>query len=377
MPPLNHSLLGASSSARWLACTPSARLTEEMEENKSVFAEEGTAAHELCEWKVRKALKKRAGKRPVSDYWTDEMEECADSYREFIMDIVADIRKQCEDPLTLVEQHVDYSDYVPGGYGTCDFLAASDHILHVVDFKYGKGVPVPADHNPQMMLYALGSYLAFSCLYDFKTVRMTIYQPRLFNVSTFEMKTSELLDWAEHTVKPRAESAFKGEGDFIPGEHCRFCKAKDTCRARTEEFLKLAQMEFKPAPLLTDAEIAEVMGQATELSKWASDLVAYAQAEAIEHGKHYDGYKLVEGRSNRKFTSEEDVIKASSDAGYTDIYEKKLISLTGFEKLMGKKEFEEILGRYVIKPKGKLTLVPVSDKRPEVTVNQAEQDFKE
>lgn len=377
MPPINHSLLGASSAMRWMTCTPSSRLTEEIEEDASTFAEEGTAAHELCEWKVRKALKKRAGKRPASDYWTDEMEECSDTYRDFVMELVQEMRKECSDPLILIEQHVDYSAYAPSGYGTCDFLIAADKVLHIVDFKYGKGIPVSADYNPQMMLYALGSYLAFSCLYDIEMVRMTIYQPRLYNVSTFEMKIEDLLNWAEQDVKPRAELAFKGEGDFIPGEHCRFCKAKNTCRARAEAFLKLAQMEFQPPPLLTDAEIAEVMGQAAELSKWAADLMAYAQAEAIEHGKHYDGYKLVEGRSIRKFTSEDDVIKASTDAGYTDIYEKKLISLTGFEKMMGKKEFQNILGKFVTKPKGKLTLVPVSDKRPEVVVNQAEQDFKE
>lgn len=377
MPPINHSLLGASSASRWMNCTPSARLTEELEEDASTFAEEGTAAHELCEWKVRKALKMRAGKRPTSDYWTDEMEECSDSYRDFITELVNGVRENCADPLILIEQHVDYSAYVPGGYGTCDFLLVSNKELHIVDFKYGRGVSVSAEYNPQMMLYALGGYLAFSCLYDIETVKMTIYQPRLYNVSTFEMEIGDLLNWAEQEVKPRAELAFKGEGEFISGEHCRFCKAKDTCRARAEGFLKLAQMEFKPAPLLTDEEIAEVMGQAAELSKWASDLVAYAQAEAIEHGKHYEGYKLVEGRSLRKFTSEKDVIKASIDAGYTDIYEKKLISLTGFEKMMGKKNFQEILGSYVTKPSGKLTLVPVSDKRPEVTVNQAEQDFNE
>lgn len=374
MPPGKHSILGASAAKRWMECTPSAQLTAGMEEETSEFAAEGTAAHDLCEWKVRKALKLQAGKRPTSDYWTDEMEEHSDSYRDFIMDLVGQAKQTCKDPVTLVEQHLDFSCYVPEGFGTGDFLLVADGTLHVVDFKYGRGVAVYADNNSQMMLYALGALSLFDCLYDIKTITMTIYQPRLSNVSTWSIPTEELYRWAEEELKPKAKLAAKGEGDFVAGSWCRFCKARNTCRARAESFLELARMEFQPPALLSDEEIAEVIAKADELSRWASEVMAYAQVEAIEHGKQWAGYKVVEGRANRKFSDEEAVEQAAKEAGYTDIYNKSLITLTAFEKLMGKDTFTEVLGKYVTKPAGKLTLVPVSDKRPEVTINDEFQE---
>ena len=377
MPPEVHSVLGASAADRWMNCTPSAQLTAGMEDETTTFAAEGTAAHALCEWKVRKALKMRAGRRPTSDYWTDEMEEYTDDYRDYIMDLVGQAKQHCKDPVTLIEQHLDFSCYVPDGFGTGDFLLVADKELNVVDFKYGRGVAVYADHNPQMMLYALGALNLFDCLYDIEQVTMTIFQPRLSSISTWTISTEELYQWAEEVLKPKAELAAKGEGDFVSGSWCRFCKARNTCRARAESFLELARMEFQPPALLSDEEVAEVMEKADELSKWASDVMAYAQAEAIENGKHWNGYKLVEGRSVRKFSDEAKVEAAAKEAGYTDIYNKSLITLTAFEKLMGKEAFAEILGQYVTKPAGKLTLVPVSDKRPEVTVNTVNDEFME
>ena len=377
MPPEVHSVLGASAADRWMNCTPSAQLTAGMEDETTTFAAEGTAAHALCEWKVRKALKMRAGRRPTSDYWTDEMEEFTDDYRDYIMDLVGQAKQHCKDPVTLIEQHLDFSCYVPDGFGTGDFLLVADKELNVVDFKYGRGVAVYADHNPQMMLYALGALNLFDCLYDIEQVTMTIFQPRLSSISTWTISTDELYQWAEEVLKPKAELAAKGEGDFVSGSWCRFCKARNTCRARAESFLELARMEFQPPALLSDEEVAEVMEKADELSKWASDVMAYAQAEAIENGKHWNGYKLVEGRSVRKFSDEAKVEAAAKEAGYTDIYNKSLITLTAFEKLMGKETFAEILGQYVTKPAGKLTLVPVSDKRPEVTVNTVNDEFME
>lgn len=377
MPPEVHSVLGASAADRWMNCTPSAQLTAGMEDETTTFAAEGTAAHALCEWKVRKALKMRAGRRPTSDYWTDEMEEFTDDYRDYIMDLVGQAKTHCKDPVTLIEQHLDFSCYVPDGFGTGDFLLVADKELNVVDFKYGRGVAVYADHNPQMMLYALGALNLFDCLYDIEQVTMTIFQPRLSSISTWTISTAELYQWAEEVLKPKAELAAKGEGDFVSGSWCRFCKARNTCRARAESFLELARMEFQPPALLSDEEVAEVMEKADELSKWASDVMAYAQAEAIENGKHWKGYKLVEGRSVRKFSDEAKVEAAAKKAGYTDIYNKSLITLTAFEKLMGKEAFAEILGQYVTKPAGKLTLVPVSDKRPEVTVNTVNDEFME
>lgn len=377
MPPEVHSALGASAADRWMNCTPSAQLTAGMEDEATTFAAEGTAAHALCEWKVRKALKMRAGRRPTSDYWTDEMEEFTDDYRDFIMDLVGQAKLTCKDPVTLIEQHLDFSCYVPDGFGTGDFLLVADRELNVVDFKYGRGVAVYADHNPQMMLYALGALNLFDCLYDIEQVTMTIFQPRLSSISTWTISAEELYKWAEEVLKPKAELAAKGEGEFISGSWCRFCKARNTCRARAESFLELAKMEFQPPALLSDEEVAEVMEKAAELSKWVSDVMAYAQAEAIENGKHWNGYKLVEGRSTRRFIDEKKVEEAAKGAGYTDIYNKSLITLTAFEKLMGKDTFKEVLGSYVTKPAGKLTLVPVSDKRPEVTVNTVNDEFQE
>ena len=377
MPPEVHSVLGASAADRWMNCTPSAQLTAGMEDETTSFAAEGTAAHALCEWKVRKALKMRAGRRPTSDYWTDEMEEFTDDYRDYIMDLVGQAKQHCKDPVTLIEQHLDFSCYVPDGFGTGDFLLVADKELNVVDFKYGRGIAVYADHNPQMMLYALGALNLFDCLYDIEQVTMTIFQPRLSSISTWSISTEELYKWAEEVLKPKAELAAAGKGEFVAGSWCRFCKARNTCRARAESFLELAKMEFQPPALLSDEEVAEVMAKADELNRWASDVMAYAQAEAIDNGKHWEGYKLVEGRSVRKFTDEGKVEAAAKEAGYTDIYNKSLITLTAFEKLMGKDTFAEVLGKYVTKPAGKLTLVPVSDKRPEVSVNTVNEEFQE
>lgn len=377
MAPRAHSILGASAADRWMNCPPSAQLTAEMEDNETTFAAEGTAAHALAEWKVRKALKQRAGRRPTSDYWTDEMEECTDNYRDYITDLVGAAQQHCSDPIALVEQHLDFSCYVPDGFGTGDFLLIADGELNIVDLKYGRGVAVYAERNPQMMLYALGALLQYDCLYDIEKVTMTIYQPRLSNVSVWEISAKELYDWAEKEVKPKAELAAAGKGEFSPGPWCRFCKARTQWRARAESLLELTRLEFQPPALLTDEEIAEVMQKAGELSKWASDVMAFASAEAIEKGKHWKGYKLVEGRSTRKFNVDDDTVaEAAKAAGYHDIYNKSLITLTAFEKLMGKEDFKKVLGGFVTKPAGKLTLVPESDKRPEVTVTDVN-DFDE
>ena len=373
-----HALLSASSSKRWLNCTPSARLEEQFAEEtgNSVYAEEGTAAHALAEHKLKKALKRRS-KRPVSDYQCDEMEECTDGYVSYAMEQVELARQECKDPVVLIEQRLDYSAYVPEGFGTGDLLIVADRVLTVVDLKYGKGVAVDAEWNPQMMLYGLGALELFGAIYDIDTVRMTIYQPRLESVSTWEISVPELMEWVETELKPKAQLAINGKGEFKSGSWCRFCKAKDTCRARAEEYLRLAQMEFKAPALLTDDEIAEVLKVADELARWSADVYAYAQDEAVTRGKKWDGFKLVEGRTCRKYTDEEEAAEAAVAAGYTDIYKKSLIGITEMEKLMGKKRFAEILGKLVYKPQGKITLVPESDKRQEVMAATAEADFKE
>lgn len=372
-----HALLSASSSKRWLNCTPSARLEEQFgREDAGPYAEEGTAAHALAEHKVKKCLRRRS-KRPVSDYQCDEMEECTDGYASYVMEQVELAKQDCKDPIVLIEQRLDYSAYVPEGFGTGDLLIVADKTLTVIDLKYGKGVAVDAEWNPQMMLYGLGALGLFDAIYDIDTVRMTIYQPRLESVSTWEISVSALMEWVETELRPKAQLAIHGEGEFHCGSWCRFCKAKNTCRARAEEYLRLVQMEFKPPALLSDEEIAEVLKVADELARWSADVYAFATDEAITHGKKWTGFKLVEGRSNRKYTDEEEVAEAAKAAGYTDIYKKSLVGITEMEKLMGKKKFAEVLGKLVYKPQGKITLVTESDKRQEIQTATAEADFKE
>lgn len=371
-----HAVLSASGSHRWLNCTPSARLELEFENTTSEAAREGTAAHALCEHKLKKFLKKRS-KRPVSDYNSDEMEECTDAYAEFVMEQYEAAKKSCKDPVILIEQKLDFSCYVPEGFGTGDCIIISDDKLHIIDFKYGQGILVEAEHNPQMMLYALGALEIYDTLYDIKEVSMTIFQPRRENVSTWTITIEELKDWAEEELKPKAQMAYDGDGEYLPGEWCTFCKAAVKCRARAEEKMKLARMEFKMPPLLTDAEIEEVLTVLPDLTKWANEITAYATEAAIQHGKEWNGFKVVEGRSNRKYRDEVLVAEAAKEHGYTDIYRQSLIPMTEMQKLMGKSTFEEILGDLIYKPPGKPTLVPNSDKRPAMNVTNAENEFNE
>lgn len=376
MPPSKHALLSASSSHRWLNCNPSARLEQEFADQETEAAAEGTAAHALAEHKLRKALKMRT-KKPISKYDSDEMDAYTDGYVEFVLEQMAEAKKDCKDPLILVEQKLDFSCFVPDGFGTGDCIIIADKTLHIIDLKYGQGILVEAEGNPQMMLYALGALRLFDSLYDIETVSMTIYQPRRENVSTWSILVEALMEWTENTLKPKAELAFKGEGEFQPGSWCTFCKAAVKCRARAEAKLQLAQYEFAMPPLLTDEEIEDILVRLDDLTKWANEIQAYAQSAAINHGKSWRGFKLVESRTNRKYTDEEAVAQAAKNAGYHDIYKHSLITITEMERLMGKKTFAEVLGALVVKPQGKPTLVPASDKRPAITSSGAKQDFTE
>jgi len=376
MPESKHALLSASSSHRWLNCNPSARLELEFVDSESEAASEGTAAHALCEHKLRKALKMRS-KKPVSRFDCDEMDAYTDGYVEFVLEALAEAKRECGDPLALIEQKLDFSCYVPDGFGTGDCLIVADKRLQIIDFKYGQGILVDAVENPQMMLYALGALRLFDSIYDIETVSMTIYQPRRENVSTWTIPVSELLEWAENTLLPKASLAFKGEGEYVPGAWCTFCRAAVKCRARAESKLKLAQYEFALPPLLTDAEIEDILSRLDDLTKWANEIWAYALDAALNHGKEWFGFKLVEGRTNRKYTDEAAVVQAAQAAGYRDIYKKSLISITEMERLMGKKTFTEVLGGLVIKPQGKPTLVPASDRRPAITKTDAKQEFND
>ena len=363
---INHSLLSASSSHRWLHCPPSARLCEGYDDKGSNFAAEGTDAHALCEYKLRAALGMEA-KDPTEDLsWYDaEMEESANGYAAFVMELVEEAKKNCSDLVVLIEQRLDYSRYVAEGFGTGDCVIIADGTLHIVDFKYGRGILVEAEDNPQMMLYALGALELFDCLYDIDTVSITIFQPRRGNVSTYTLPKADLYEWADTVLAPAAELAWSGEGEYHCGEWCQFCKAKADCRERANANMELAKYEFKQPPLLTDEEVEEILGRIDELIAWASDIRDYALQAAIG-GKHWTGYKLVEGRSNRKYTDERAVVAAVRAAGY-DPYEHKVLGVTAMTTMLGKKQFNDILGGLVTKPQGKPTLVPDSDKRPAMT----------
>lgn len=374
MPPKGHAVLSASSSDRWLHCPPSARLCESYEDKGSDYAAEGTDAHALCEYKLRKALGLPAEDPTENLTWfNEEMNDCATGYAAYVLEQVEAAKQVCADPVVFIEQRVDFSRWVEGGFGTADALIIADGTLKICDYKHGLGVLVRAEENPQLMCYALGALELFDKIYDIETVSMTIYQPRRDNVSTFEMLKDDLYRWADEVLKPTAELAFAGDGNFLCGEWCGFCKAKTDCRARAEANLELARYEFKFPPLLTDEDIEDILAKVDELVSWASDIKDYALQQAIS-GKEWHGYKLVEGRSNRKYTNDALVAAAVESIG-VDPYERKLLGVTAMQKLLGKSRFDEILAAYIEKPQGKPTLVPESDKRP--AMHTAKSDFQE
>lgn len=374
MPLTTHSMFSASSSHRWIRCPPSAKLCANAVDSSSDYAREGSCAHELCEYKVRKMLGEDV-KNPTEnlDFYDSEMEECAENYAQYISEILAEVKATCKDPFVLVEQRLDFSRYVPEGFGTGDSVIVADGTLHVVDFKYGKGVEVSAENNSQMMLYALGALELFDSLYDITQIEMSIFQPRLNNVSRCTITKTELLNWAENTLKPVAELAARGEGEFKAGEHCRFCKVKANCRKRAEYNLELAKYDFAVPNTIEPTEISAILTKADELAAWVNDVKEYALQQALS-GVVFDGFKVVEGRAVRKYSNEKIVAETVKNAGF-DPYERSVIGITAMTKLLGKTKFEELLGGLVIKPEGKPTLVPISDKR--AAMNNAADDFKE
>jgi len=369
-----HALLSASSSHRWLNCPPSARLSEHYADQGSVYAAEGTEAHSLCEYKLKTALGMQA-ENPAATlrYYSDEMEDCANGYAAFILELVATARQTCRDPIVLIEQRLDFSRYVRDGFGTGDCVLIADGTLHVVDYKHGQGVLVEAEGNPQMMLYALGALELFDGIYDISTVSMTIYQPRRENVSTHTVFKESLYQWAEDVLRLASKQAYAGEGEFRCGDWCRFCKAKSECHARAEENMSLARYDFRKPPLLTDNEVGSILARVDELVAWASDIKEFALQAALR-GKRWDGWKLVEGRANRRYTDEQAVAQTVIAAGY-DPYESTLRGITAMEKALGKTTFHDLLAPLVEKPQGKPTLVPLSDKRPAIAT--AQNDFME
>ena len=371
-----HARNSPSALYRTLNCPPSLVLGEQFQDEESQYAAEGSAGHALAEYLIKKHLHLRT-KRPVSDYYSDDLMEAVEDYVAFVIEKIEDAKRECKSPLFSVEQRVDISEYSPDCFGTADMVIVTDKVAHVIDLKLGRGVEVSAEENPQLMAYGLGVLDMAEMLYDIEVVRLTIFQPRINNFSTWGITPEALKTWGEEILKPRSAMALAGAGEFQAGSWCRFCKARNQCRARAEEFLRLAKMEFRQPALLSDDEIAEVLKVSDELSKWAADVYAFAQDQAVIHGKQWKGYKLVEGRSNRKYSSEEEVAQAAQAAGYTDIYKKSLIGVTEMERLMGKKEFARILGKLVYKPQGKVTLVPDSDTREAINTSTAAADFQE
>ena len=371
-----HARFSPSSGKRYLSCPPSLRLEEQFEDEQSPYAAEGTAGHAMAEYLINKHLKKRV-KRPVSDYYADELMEAVEEYSNYGIEVIEKAKQECDSPFVAVELRVSLDHRVEGCFGTADLVVVDSKKVHIIDLKLGKGVMVDAEQNVQLMIYGLGVLDMLECLYDIETVELTIVQPRLEHLSTWEIYAEELKKWGAEVFEPGANMALAGEGTYSAGDHCRFCKARFNCRERANEYLKLAQMEFVEPPLLSDEEVAEVLSKADALKKWVEEVYTYAQNEAIVNHKEWPGYKLVLERSNRKYTDEEEVAKAAKDAGYTDIYKSTLIGITEMEKLMGKKRFSEILGSYVYKTDGKVTLVPDSDKREAINLSTAEADFKE
>ena len=382
----DHAKLSASGSHIWLNCTTSVQMSEGFPDKQTAYTEEGTLAHRLAELEIGKIYKLVSAKSykdglktvKESQYYTEELKSYVKNYVDWVEEIYNGVKEKSADHEILTEQRLDFSTWVPGGFGTGDVVIIADGTLTVIDLKYGKGVPVEARENPQLMLYGLGAYDAFSLSNDIQRIRMIINQPRLDSISEFEISVEDLLKWGEEVVKPKADMAIRGEGEAHPGDWCRFCKCKAVCRARAEEALEIAKYEFRDPPLLEDGEISDILVRAARIQSWISDVKEYAQEEA-EHGRQWPGWKLVEGRSNRKYSDPKEVEKRLLAAGFEKVLlfkDPELLGITAMEKVVGgKKKLETLIAGLIVKPPGAPTLVPESDKRP--ALNTAKEDFKE
>ncbi|NOW84304.1 hypothetical protein B0H39_002185 [Clostridium beijerinckii] len=378
-----HAILSASSSHRWLKCPPSVELEKGFENKTSIFAEEGTLAHELGELSLRHQIgeiTKRTYDSKVkklisnNELYTNDMPDYVEIYTDTCMEKVAVAKATTPDAIAIVEQKLDFSQWVPDGFGTGDFVIIADGTMEICDLKYGKGVQVSAIDNSQMRLYALGAITEFSFLYDIQNIKMTIIQPRLDSISTDEMTVEDLIKWADEYVKPRAELAIKGEGEFCAGDHCKFCKAKAVCKARADKNLEIAKYEFTNVNFLSDSEISDILTIADKVIEWVTDVKNFALEQALK-GDNFEGFKVVEGRSNRKWIDEKKVGEILLEQGFLEniIYTKKLTGIANMETAIGKKEVNRLLGEYIEKPPGKPTLAPITDKRE--PYNPAKADF--
>lgn len=387
-----HALLSASGAKRWLNCTPAPRLEEKFggADKSTSYAQEGTVAHELAELYLRYELlgnmseeefNNELDKIMSDELFNEEMLDIVPIYVDYCAQEYRTAKAQNNRAITFaVEDKLNLSAIIPDSFGTADCIIAADGTLEVIDLKYGKGVPVYAEWNPQLMLYALGALSLYDILYNIQAVKLTIVQPRLDNISSWEISVKDLRDWAITEVKPKAQQAFSGEGVLNSGSWCQFCKVRNRCRKLYEESLEMAKYEFNKPELLTDEEIAEVISKQNKISDWMASVRAYAQAEA-EKGKNWPGFKLVEGVSRRKWADEDKVIETifaeCPELSEDEILTTKLNSITAIEKLMGKRRFATVLNNLVTKATGKPVLVPVNDKRPALGAEQAKIDFSD
>lgn len=385
---MSHAVLSPSSAGRWLVCTPSARLEAQEPYSSSVYADEGTLAHRLNELLINyrlgrvlnKKYKKDLAEIEADPLYSGEMWGYCDDFATFVLETYNRIRDQHPDAVLFTEDKVNLTRWVPDGFGTVDIRIVWPGYLHIIDYKHGKGVPVFAEDNKQLKLYSLGAYDEMEMLYPISNVKMTIYQPRIDNISSFEMKAENLLLWAEQELTPLAKMADAGQGQFIAGDHCKFCKIKHKCRALADFNLETARKAFEDPATLSDEETVEILKKAKLFMDWIGSVTDYALAQAVEHGKAWPGMKLVEGLSRRRYSNEDEIASVLIKAGLNsaDIYSMKLIGLTDMTKLLGKADFERLLSDYVVKPQGAPVLVPESDKRPAFSsVARAQEAFKD
>lgn len=388
----SHALLSASGAGRWLNCTPSAKLEDEYGEKKSsVYAAEGTLAHELSELYIARDIlgsiteqdfDARLEEVMANDLFSEEMLEVIPIYTDYCAAQLAEAKTTNQLACMDIEQKLDLTEYVPESFGTADCVIINDDLMEVIDLKYGKGVPVYADWNKQLMLYGLGALRKYDTMYDITEVRLTIVQPRINNISSWQISAEELRKWAEEELRPRAELAFEGKGELSAGDWCRFCAVRNQCRKLYEQQLEIAKHEFAKPALLTDEEIADVVRRAPEFISWINSITDYALVQAVTEDKQWPGLKIVEGISRRKWIDDEDTVTNTifarcPELSEDEIFNMKLKSITDIEKLVGKARFKELLSDVVIKPQGKPTLVPLEDKRPAMGYAQAQLDFKD
>lgn len=382
----SHALLSPSGAERWLNCTPSARLETRFEDTAGNAAKEGTLAHSLGELMLRLKLKEITLPKfknellviQANPLYESSMYDHIEDYSAFVLERFSEAQSHTSDALLFLEVKLDLTKYIEEGFGTGDSIIIANGVMDITDLKYGKGVPVSAENNKQMMLYALGALEQYDYLYSIHTVRMTIFQPRIENISSWELSVADLNAWAATELIPKAKLAFDGTGSFNPGKHCRFCKARGVCRAYADMNLEIARYDFRDVTLLTDQEIADILQRAEIFTTWITSVKEHALHEAVENHKRWPGLKLVEGKSSRKYSSEELVAQKLISEGIKEetIYEKKLLPITRMEKLISKDLFHNYLSDLILKPPGAPTLVPDSDKRPEISsVESAKLDF--